>query len=431
MGATFIAEDRTTRGNWPGVYGADGGVVPASATSPGISAPSYLSGWSISSGEVDWIQDNNSASATALVRPGGPDGYLVSWTSPTNPLAFEFEVSRACRLALYQYDDGPVRVQTTDIIDTATSTTLDSRTISSFTDGCWLVWDLSAGSYRVEISRTAGSTTNASGLFFSPSSASYGETGTGGAGVGGAAGVSASTSPPATGGVALGGVSTVSASFAASATGGVALGGSSTTTTSLVARVSGGIAAGGRALVQAVLRWFSRGGVGVGGSAVVAYSPANDPRTIRQAVLKRLRDSTGLLAVLDQFAPATPVIAARNRISSAAIPQTSSLPAVTATIVSVVPGRNLRGSDGSARATVRINCWARSQAAVDQTTEAVRQRWDGFSGLIGQVVFLGAWVESMDDLNEDPTFAQDLPVYRVMITLSCVVRVSIPAELEA
>ncbi len=107
------------------------------------------------------------------------------------------------------------------------------------------------------------------------------------------------------------------------------------------------------------------------------------------------------------------------------------MPAVTFAVVANVPGRNLRGADGTSRATIRINCWARSQPDVDAMVEAIRNRLDGFAGLVGRVEFLGAWVESLDDLDEAPAHATDQVVYRVMITLECVVRVSIPAELEA
>lgn len=142
------------------------------------------------------------------------------------------------------------------------------------------------------------------------------------------------------------------------------------------------------------------------------------PKTIRQAVLLRLRQSSDLAAIVG------------DRISSQAVPQLSNLPAATLSIPSNSPGRNLDGADGSATATVRVSIWARSQGACDLAAEAVRNRFDGFAGTIGLVDVLGAFVGTMVDLPEAPADKNDRWTYRTLVPLSITYRLPLPNQLQ-
>ena len=69
-------------------------------------------------------------------------------------------------MALYNLDwDLRGRVQTVEIIDAQTNTVLDTRSVSSFTNGTYLVWDLN-GNVNMRITKVSGVDAVVSGLFF-------------------------------------------------------------------------------------------------------------------------------------------------------------------------------------------------------------------------------------------------------------------------
>jgi len=72
------------------------------------------------------------------------------------------------RFALYVVDwDNNGRVETVQIVDANTGAVLDTRNLSNFANGTYLIWNLS-GHVRVNVTWTTGSGTNAvvSGVFF-------------------------------------------------------------------------------------------------------------------------------------------------------------------------------------------------------------------------------------------------------------------------
>lgn len=148
------------------------------------------------------------------------------------------------------------------------------------------------------------------------------------------------------------------------------------------------------------------------------FTVAVAPATLRQAILHHLRQSVDVVALVGQ------------RISAQAVPQLSTLPALTFSLPAVAPGRNLGGADGTARATARISAWARTQGECDRAAEAVRNRWDGFRGFIGDVDVMGSFVGENVDLPEPPATPDDQWLYHTLITISLVYRVPIPDQLE-
>ena len=69
------------------------------------------------------------------------------------------------RLALYSVDwDGNNRSQRVDVVDFATNAVLDSRTVSSFNGGQYLVWDI-RGRVKILVNRTGAKSAVVSGLY--------------------------------------------------------------------------------------------------------------------------------------------------------------------------------------------------------------------------------------------------------------------------
>ncbi len=70
------------------------------------------------------------------------------------------------QMAIYGLDwDGNNRAQRVDVLDGATNSLLDSRSISSFNGGQYLVWNV-RGHVKLQINKTGGKTAVVSGLYF-------------------------------------------------------------------------------------------------------------------------------------------------------------------------------------------------------------------------------------------------------------------------
>ncbi len=165
--ATFVRQDTTTQGNWRGVYGSDGYNVmlesqnyPAYATVTNNNILTYV--WQGSTSDVRGLQK--------ALTPS--DRIAATWYTPsTYTLDIAINDGQTHILALYalDWDGGGTRTQTIDLRDTATNALLDSRNISNFSSGLWLVWNIS-GNVTVVL-RNTGSNAVLSGIFFGPAGA--------------------------------------------------------------------------------------------------------------------------------------------------------------------------------------------------------------------------------------------------------------------
>ncbi|HEV2762712.1 MAG TPA: SBBP repeat-containing protein [Pyrinomonadaceae bacterium] len=159
--AQWVGYDVTTRGIWKGVYGAEGFEVVGDAASP----PAYAQVGA--SGNFAWTWNASTDEVRALQKNVGPDRIAATWY---NPASFTVELNltdgASHRVALYFLDwDGGGRAQTVEVLDAATGAVLDSRSVSDFAQGQYMVWNLT-GHVRLRLTRTAGNNAVLSGLFF-------------------------------------------------------------------------------------------------------------------------------------------------------------------------------------------------------------------------------------------------------------------------
>lgn len=160
--ASFVRTDTNTQGSWRGSYGADGyHVVGDSQSLPGyarlnVSEESYHE-WAGSTGEV-----------RAMQRAAGPDRIAACWYSSAR---FNVDVNLTDGLthqvALYALDWdswGGGRNQTIEVLDAGSGAVLDTRTVTGFASGQYLVWNVKG---RV-VFRVTNNNSNAviSGVFF-------------------------------------------------------------------------------------------------------------------------------------------------------------------------------------------------------------------------------------------------------------------------
>ena len=172
--ATFLGNDTKTQGSWQGVYGTDGYNIAGSAQS----LPAYAT-TGISS-QAEWTWMNPTTDVRGMQVPGGLTRIASTWYG-TPGFTFSLNVgSSSHRVALYMLDwDNQGRNETIQINDANSGTLLDSESISGFSGGVYLVWNIT-GSVQITVKWTGGPNCVISGVFF------------GGSGIGGGGGTPSS-----------------------------------------------------------------------------------------------------------------------------------------------------------------------------------------------------------------------------------------------
>lgn len=159
--ATFVRADTTTKGSWRGVYGKAGYAL---AGVP-LSLPSYAGLAVKSATSCTWA--STTTDVRALQRPNATDRLAACWYSSSS---FTTELTltdgAAHQVALYSVDwDNRARTQRVDVLDARSGAVLDTRTVSAFGGGQYLVWNVS-GPVVFRVTRTAGPNGVVSGWFF-------------------------------------------------------------------------------------------------------------------------------------------------------------------------------------------------------------------------------------------------------------------------
>jgi len=159
--ASFVKSDPTTSGNWPGVYGADGFNIIGNTAS----YPSYASVQP--AGNYLYLWSNPTTDPRSLVTTSSPVKRIAAcWFANSFTIRIGFSDGITHQVALYFLDfDGRGRSETVQITDTA-GNVLDTRSVSHFSGGEYLVWNLSG---QVVLKFADGSSSpNAvvSGIFF-------------------------------------------------------------------------------------------------------------------------------------------------------------------------------------------------------------------------------------------------------------------------
>jgi hypothetical protein len=159
--ATFVLEDTTTEGSWQGVYGAAGySLANANQLLPSYD-PSFAP-----QGQQNWTWVSGTTDPRALQIPGGSAGIAACWYSVSS---FTLNIAIATgthQVALYAVDwDKQVRSETILISDAATGAVFDTRSVSNFSNGVYLVWNIS-GNVTIKVSSNNPPNAVVSGVFF-------------------------------------------------------------------------------------------------------------------------------------------------------------------------------------------------------------------------------------------------------------------------
>ncbi len=161
--ATFVGTDTSTAGSWKGVYGLDGyNVINDSA-----SYPAYAS--VTPSANLNYTWADSASEPRDLQKGSAADRIAACWYSETSfNVDLAFSDGNTHRVAFYfldwdTYQGG--RVQRVDLVDAA-GRVLDTRTVSSFSSGVYVVWNLSGHVTARITNLNAPANAVLSGLFF-------------------------------------------------------------------------------------------------------------------------------------------------------------------------------------------------------------------------------------------------------------------------
>jgi hypothetical protein len=157
--ATFLGADTTDQGNWQQAYGAQGyDIIGAS-----FSIPTYAT--VTATDETKKVWSTTTTNVSALSNPAG--GRIEANWYALNSFSVNVDITdgQTHEVALYFLDvNDAARSERVDVLNSA-GQVLDSRTISSFGGGQYMVWNIS-GNVTFRITRLAGPSAVMSGLFF-------------------------------------------------------------------------------------------------------------------------------------------------------------------------------------------------------------------------------------------------------------------------
>ncbi len=164
--ALFVNKDTSTKGNWINAYGNQGYDVIGSGANNPASATITPAGQAL----YTWTPAPPLSATQALeVPPSGTSRIASVWYSATSfTVDVNVAIGQSYNLELYFLDyDGKGRAETVTLSDANTHATLNSQSVSNFTNGEYLTWTIS-GNVLITFTRTAGANAVLNGLFFDP-----------------------------------------------------------------------------------------------------------------------------------------------------------------------------------------------------------------------------------------------------------------------
>lgn len=160
--ATFLTVDTTTQENWPNRYGAAGYPLPNGASQ----LPPYVE-FTLAN-QLAWTWAASTTDPRALQRPGARDRLATTWYIGAGAFTLDVNLTdgQAHEVALYCVDwDSTQREQIVEVLDAASGALLDSRSVTAFTPGDYLVWSI-RGPVQFCVTHTRGDNAVISRVFF-------------------------------------------------------------------------------------------------------------------------------------------------------------------------------------------------------------------------------------------------------------------------
>ena len=127
------------------------------------SYPTYAQ---VSTAAAAWTWSSTSTDVRALQRASGTGRVAATWYGASFDIDVNLTDGQPHEVAIYSVDwDDMMRKQRFEIVDASTGAVLDTRTLSSFNGGAYVVWNVS-GHVKIRVTLTGGVNAVVSGIFF-------------------------------------------------------------------------------------------------------------------------------------------------------------------------------------------------------------------------------------------------------------------------
>jgi glucose/arabinose dehydrogenase len=160
----LLGRDTVTQGNWQGVYGRNGDFIFNDTNRLPQDASIAIS----DNSPLIWA--DATSDERALTTSDGVSRMAAAW-SAENELIIEtaFSDGKLHQLTFYflDWDGDNSRTETVELWDVNSGSLLHQETLSAFSSGVYLRWDV-RGSLRIRIARQAGASAVLSGIFLDP-----------------------------------------------------------------------------------------------------------------------------------------------------------------------------------------------------------------------------------------------------------------------
>jgi hypothetical protein len=159
VGATsdsLVQTDSTTKGNWIGTYGSQGYDIEGDLPSDSSVTVTGATPYTMAASTTD---------VRALENPSGSGRTATEWYGSSFTIDVNHTGSQQYLLSIYAVDWADWgRVEQIQLIDPATGVVLDTDTLSSFSGGVYLQWNVS-GSVQIRVTNITGPNAVVSGVF--------------------------------------------------------------------------------------------------------------------------------------------------------------------------------------------------------------------------------------------------------------------------
>ena len=142
--------DTTTQGNWKTTYNYKNVTIIGDSASNPFTAPSPSS-------ESVFLWSSSTTDIRALQRPSSNGRVAASWSSWTSfAVDINFTDQSVHQVPIYGLDwHHKGRAETISVLDAKTNAVLDTRSISNFANGVYLLWNVT-GHVKLQITKTGG-----------------------------------------------------------------------------------------------------------------------------------------------------------------------------------------------------------------------------------------------------------------------------------
>jgi hypothetical protein len=157
----FLRTDTATQGNWKSSYGADGSVIANDSSH----LPFYATVGLTSAAQYTWTA--STADVRALTKYNSATDRIASayYNTPSFTIDVNLVDNQPHQVALYLLDWDDSRTETVSILDANTNQVIDTRSVSGFGGGQYLVWNMQ-GHVLVRAQLVNGFSAVVSGIFF-------------------------------------------------------------------------------------------------------------------------------------------------------------------------------------------------------------------------------------------------------------------------